>query len=105
MVRFWALLLTWILAACAVPNPEMGGVRLEANVPDATLYIDDEERGPIEAFEGHYHRLSPGSHQLRLEHADYRSESVRVHVVADVAVTVTVEMDRRGGTTLEEPAR
>lgn len=71
------------------------------NVNEAIIYVDDEERGPASAYEGHYVRLAPGPHRIALEHADYFSEYIDVTVVGDVGMTVSIEMRRRSGTTTE----
>ena len=90
-------LIPWLAAAlfgCGAA-PLVGGVRVETNVPDATLFVDEELHGPVQAYERQYIRLSPGEHRLVLEHPDYFPEYVTVSVAENVAMAVRVEMRRR----------
>lgn len=86
--------LSALLAACAAA-PRVGGVRVISNVPDATLYVDEEVQGPARAYQSHYIRLEPGAHRLVLEHPDYFPEYVDVTVQENMAMAVSVEMRRR----------
>ena len=65
------------------------------NVPDATLTVDEQVRGPVRAYERHYVRLPPGSHRLMLEHPDYFTEYIDVDVVDNMGMAVRLEMRRR----------
>ncbi len=83
-----------LLVACAAA-PRAGGVRVVVNVPDATLYVDEEVQGPARAYQSHYIRLEPGAHRITLEHPDYFPEYVDVTVQENMAMAVSVEMRRR----------
>lgn len=95
----WRLLraTVMVLVACG-SSTSIGGVRVVTNVSEAILFVDDEERGPASAYEGHYIRLAPGPHRLALEHSEYVSEYIDVNVAEDVGMTVSIEMRRRSGT-------
>ncbi len=83
------------LAGCAATRPRVGGVRVEINVPEATLIVDEEVRGPVRAYERDYLRLPPGPHRLTFEHPDYFTEYVEVDVVENMGMAVRLEMRRR----------
>ena len=95
--------LSWVLVAaawvahlaCSSAMPQVGGVRITTNVPEATLYVDEELRGPAGEYEAHYIRLSPGRHRLTLEHPDYFPEYLEVNVPRNMAMAVTMELRRR----------
>lgn len=83
------------LAACGAATQRPGGVRVETNVPDAILLVDEETRGPVRAYEREYVRLPPGAHRLLLEHPDYFTEYIDINVVENMGMAVRLEMRRR----------
>ena len=84
-----------LLCACGGTTPQVGGVRIATNVPEATLYVDEELRGPAGEYADHYIRLAPGQHRLTLEHPGYFPEYLEVNVARDMAMAVTIELRRR----------
>ena len=93
--RLSCALVGLVLGACAAAGPRPGGVRVDTNVPDAILLVDEETRGPVRAYEREYVRLPPGAHRLMLEHPDYFTEYIDVTVVENMAMAVRLEMRRR----------
>jgi len=90
---FFALILGCSVGCASAAR--VGGVRVESNVGDATLYVDEELRGPVSVYERHYIRLEPGTHRLTLEHSEYFSEYAEVSVEPNMAMSVSFEMRRR----------
>ncbi len=88
------MLITVLAVHCGTAAPR-GGVRVITNVPQATLYVDDELRGPVDAYEDHYLHLAPGQHKLMIEHAEYFTEHIDVTVVEDITIAVTLRMRRQ----------
>jgi hypothetical protein len=90
------LLMSIVMVSCVTAaSTRVGGVRIETNVPAATLLVDEEIRGPVQAYERHYVRLSPGPHRLMLEHSDYFTEYIDIDVVENMGMAVRLEMRRR----------
>ncbi len=95
--RIAAALAGLLVVACGAPAT-LGGVRMTTNVPEATLYVDDELRGPAQDYEGYYLPLEPGRHVLRLEDRDHITTRVEVVVAAGVGMSITLEMQPYEGT-------
>ncbi len=84
---------TWL--HCSSTSPAVvGGVRVLSNVDEAILFVDDLEHGPVDAYADHYLRLVPGRHSLRLEHPGYRPEHLDIVVARDIALSVTLDLQR-----------
>lgn len=90
------------LLSCSSPQT-LTGVRINSNVPQAVLYIDDELRGPMEYYENIAIPLPPGQHRLRLEHPEYFREHIDVTVVQSIATSITVRMRPRPQENEREP--
>jgi len=88
------LAIATLCVACSAA-PRVGGVRVVSNVPEATLYVDEEVQGQASVYEHTYIRLAPGPHRLMLEHPEYFPEYVDVDVPENMAMAVRVEMRRR----------
>jgi hypothetical protein len=58
------------LAACA-PTVQTVSLRLDANVDDAEVVIDDESLGPVARVEKRGVALPVGKHRLSIERAGY----------------------------------
>lgn len=82
------------LTICCVPQGS-GGIRVISNVPDAVLYVDEEIKGPAQAFKNRYIYVSVGEHRLMLEHPDHFPEFAKVDVPAKRGIAVRFEMRRR----------
>lgn len=80
---------------CAAAVTPLGRVRVTSNVPGATLFVDEEIRGPVEAYADYDIRLAPGHHRLRLEHPRYITEELEVTVSQSVAISVALQMRLR----------
>jgi hypothetical protein len=72
-----------------------GGVRLIADVPAASVLVDDELLGTVGDYEGAPLPLPAGPHTIVLEHPDFEPETIEVNVIDGVATAVTVELRRR----------
>ena len=95
MWRVLVVIMVGFLCGCSFTRPRQGGVRVVTNVPDATLYVDEELRGPARAFQESYLHLSPGTHRLILEHPEYFTEFIEVTVPESMGLAVRVEMRQR----------
>ena len=84
-----------VFAACLVSTQRQGGIRVESNVPDAVLIVDEEVRGPVQAYRERYLNVDPGTHRVQLEHPDHFTEFVEVEVPSKMGVAVRVDMRRR----------
>lgn len=95
----WAALLAAALGAagCARQTEATiaGGVRLVADVPEASVLVDDELLGTVGDYDGAALGLPPGPHTIVIEHPDYHRETIEVNVTDGVATAVTVELRRR----------
>ena len=88
------VILLMVLSGCSSPQ-SLGGVRLRTNVPEATLFIDDELRGPVREYLDEYLPLDPGPHLIVLEHPGYAPERMDIIVSDGIAMEVSIEMRQR----------
>ena len=95
MVRWLVVAIAALTAACSLGPARQGGVRIISNVPEATLYVDEELRGPAEAYQQRYLYVRPGTHRIMLEHPRYFTEYVEVTVPENMGMAVQVEMRQR----------
>lgn len=95
MYRWLLLAFLAITTAACLTIQRQGGIRIESNVPDATLYVDEELKGPVRAYQEQYVHVDPGTHRVTIEHPEHFTEFVEVDVPANMAVKVRVELRRR----------
>jgi len=65
------------------PAPRVGELRIECDVPDATVTVDGEARGTVAAVSAAGGlRLAPGTHRLQLVREGYRTYRIELNVGA-----------------------
>lgn len=68
------LALALLVASCAhAPPPAGGGFRVECNVSDATVWIDDVLAGEASGWKGAGRQLRAGFHRIEIRHPGYYS--------------------------------
>jgi hypothetical protein len=79
------------LACSHVREPRAGTLRVECNVSDATLWVDDVLLGTVSAWrQGHLVRV--GFHRVEIRHPNYFTHFAEVHVREKQVVTVRAEL-------------
>ncbi len=63
-----------LLGACAhTLDAGAVGVRVECNVPDATVWIDDLLAGSVKEWKSEGHQIRSGFHRIEIRHPGYYS--------------------------------
>ncbi len=68
------VVLSALLGACAhTLDAGAAGVRVECNVPDATVWIDDLLAGSAKEWKSEGHQVRAGFHRIEIRHPGYYS--------------------------------
>jgi hypothetical protein len=68
------LILTLFASSCGHTLSSAGaGFRVESNVPDATVWIDDSMAGTATDWQRDGKRIRPGFHRIEIRHPNYYS--------------------------------
>jgi hypothetical protein len=86
-------LLVMALAGCA-HTLEVGavGVRVECNVPDATVWIDDLLVGSTKEWKSEGHQMRAGFHRVEIRHPGYYSFFQEVDLPAGSRTVVNAKL-------------
>ena len=91
-----AMLLASLLggaAGCATAGPAPGAaVRISANVPDATVWVDDRLAGKVTDFANGARRLPVGYHRVEIRAPGYYSSVREIDVKAGTEVALDAQL-------------
>ena len=74
MKRWLTVLILVVFSACATSLNSVGaGFRVESNVPDATVWIDDVLVGRVVEWQREGRIIRPGFHRIEIRHPSYYS--------------------------------
>lgn len=93
MLRSSQLLLALWLSACAWAQQKADYIWIEAEPPEATIYINGESAGNSPVFKG---PLKAGSYRVRVTHAGYDDET-SVITLPGVGGKQEIKLKQRGG--------
>ena len=68
------------------------GVRVECNLPDATVWIDDLLAGSADEWKGDGHQLRAGFHRIEIRHPGYYSFFQEVDLPAGSHTVVNAKL-------------
>jgi hypothetical protein len=81
------------LAGCAhTLNAGAVGVRVECNVPDATVWIDDLLAGSAREWKSEGHQIRAGFHRIEIRHPGYYSFFQEVDLPAGSRTVVNAQL-------------
>jgi hypothetical protein len=81
------------LAGCAhTLNAGAVGVRVECNVPDATVWIDDLLAGSAKEWKSEGHQIRAGFHRIEIRHPGYYSFFQEVDLPAGSQTVVNAKL-------------
>ena len=67
-------------------------VRVECNIPDATLWVDDVLVGKVSDWKGDGKRIRPGFHRIEVRHPSYYSFFQEVELPGGSNVVVNAKL-------------
>jgi len=83
------------LSGCVSMQPDMSAtLRLECNVPDAAVIMDDVMMGRVSELNKVERHIRPGFYRVELRHPDYYTYYTEFQVENDGVAVVKVELHR-----------
>ncbi|HVR62630.1 MAG TPA: PEGA domain-containing protein [Polyangia bacterium] len=92
-VVFLALAFVLLASACATSLATVGvAFRVESNVPDATIWIDDVLVGRVADWQRQGRYIRPGFHRVEIRHPDYYSYFAEIEPAAGTQTSLRAQL-------------
>ncbi len=87
-----AIVAVALILGCATMRVPSAGLRVECDVPDATLWVDDVLMGRVAAWSKPGRALRAGFRRVEIRHPDFHSHYAELQLVDGVGAVIKAEL-------------